>query len=115
MADDKKNPKEASNIFHSIMKASVSKPKKAMPEKGSSEQLSEKLKEDLLKSIRGNKDEVYIENDYIVVKIPANENFATAKSILIPLVNASMVSHHANRAAVKITDGKNGEILSWGF
>ena len=25
MADDKKNPKEASNIFHSIMKASVSK------------------------------------------------------------------------------------------
>ena len=24
MADDKKNPKEASNIFHSIMKASVS-------------------------------------------------------------------------------------------
>lgn len=27
MADDKKNPKEASNIFHSIMKASVT-PKK---------------------------------------------------------------------------------------
>ena len=26
MADDKKNPKEASNIFHSIMKASVSNP-----------------------------------------------------------------------------------------
>ncbi|RKR84866.1 hypothetical protein BDD43_5119 [Mucilaginibacter gracilis] len=26
MAEDKKNPKEASNIFHSIMKASVSKP-----------------------------------------------------------------------------------------
>ena len=25
MADDKKNPKEASNIFHSIMKVSVSK------------------------------------------------------------------------------------------
>jgi hypothetical protein len=25
MAEDKKNPKEASNIFHSIMKASVSK------------------------------------------------------------------------------------------
>jgi len=28
MAGDKKNPKEASNIFHSIMKASVSKPVK---------------------------------------------------------------------------------------
>ena len=28
MAEDNKNPKEASNIFHSIMKASV-KPKKA--------------------------------------------------------------------------------------
>lgn len=27
MADDKKNPKEASNIFHSIMKASVNQPK----------------------------------------------------------------------------------------
>lgn len=26
MAEDNKNPKEASNIFHSIMKASVSKP-----------------------------------------------------------------------------------------
>jgi hypothetical protein len=25
MAEDKKNPKEASNIFHSIIKASVSK------------------------------------------------------------------------------------------
>jgi hypothetical protein len=25
MAEDKKNPKEASNIFHSIMKVSVSK------------------------------------------------------------------------------------------
>jgi len=29
MAEDKKNPKEASNIFHSIMKASVKPPKKA--------------------------------------------------------------------------------------
>jgi hypothetical protein len=28
MADDKKNSKEASNIFHSIMKASVTPPKK---------------------------------------------------------------------------------------
>jgi len=36
MADDNKNPKEASNIFHSIMKASV-KPKvkeKPKPEDG---------------------------------------------------------------------------------
>jgi hypothetical protein len=115
MADDKKNPKEASNIFYSIMKVSVSKPKKAIAEQGSSAQLSANLKEDLLKSTRGNRDEVYLENDYIVVKIPANENFTIAKSILIPLVNASMVSHHANRAAVKITDGKNVEILSWGF
>jgi len=27
MSNDKKNPKEASNIFHSIMKASVTPPK----------------------------------------------------------------------------------------
>lgn len=39
MADDKKNPKDASNIFHSIMKASVSKsatennPKKEVKQK----------------------------------------------------------------------------------
>ncbi len=32
MADDKKNPKEASNIFHSIMKASVTPPKKLTDE-----------------------------------------------------------------------------------
>jgi hypothetical protein len=32
MAEDKKNPKEASNIFHSIMKASV-KPNNFAPEK----------------------------------------------------------------------------------
>ncbi|MES2427037.1 MAG: hypothetical protein V4560_08680 [Bacteroidota bacterium] len=29
MSEDKKNPKEASNIFHSIMKASI-KPKKVI-------------------------------------------------------------------------------------
>ena len=31
---DKKNPKEASNIFHSIMKASVTPPKVVCPECG---------------------------------------------------------------------------------
>jgi len=112
MAEDKKKPKEASNIFHSIMKASV-KPKKS--EKVKSDLLVDGLKVDLLKSARVGKDEIYIENDYIVVKIPVNENFDSAKSQLIPLVNAAMISRHANRAAVKITDGKAVEILSWGF
>jgi hypothetical protein len=35
MAEDKKNPQEASNIFHSIMKASVTPPKAACLECGS--------------------------------------------------------------------------------
>lgn len=33
---DKKTPKEASNIFHSIMKASVTPPKEVCPECGAS-------------------------------------------------------------------------------
>ena len=33
MADEKKNPKEASNIFHSIMKASVTPTKKEVKDK----------------------------------------------------------------------------------
>lgn len=116
MAEDKKNPKEASNIFHSIMKASVSKgATEKKPKPWSSEQLAISLKEDLLKSQRGSKDKIYLKDDYIVVEIPANDDFETAINYLTPVVDASMVKHGANRAAVKITDGTNEEILSWGF
>jgi len=78
-------------------------------------QLAENLIEDLAKCSRGGKDEVYIENDFIVVRTPSDENFIVATEYLSPVINASMIAKQANRVAVKLTNGKDVHILSWGF
>jgi hypothetical protein len=114
MAEDKKNPKEASNIFHSIMKASV-KPKKVETERPLVKQLIENLNKDLINSIGSNKVELYIENDFIVVKLPIDDDFIATNKYLTSIINNSMTKQGANRVAVKITNGKDENILSWGF
>jgi len=111
---DKKTPQEASNIFHSIMKASV-KPNKVEAERSLLMQLMENLNNDLIKSIGSNKVELYIENDFILVKLPIDDDFIATNKYLTPIINNSMTKQAANRAAVKITNGKDENILSWGF
>lgn len=87
--------------------------KTATEMKDALKELRDGLTEDLLKSTRS--DNVYIEDDFIVIEIPKNINFGQTTEYLIPIINASMTKQHANRAAVKITNGRDVKILSWGF
>ena len=77
--------------------------------------LTEKLKEELLKSNRGNKDQIYVEDSYIIVKIPEVDDFLSIKKDLTSLIDTFMVNADAKRVAVKITNGNDVDILSWGF
>ena len=77
--------------------------------------ITELLKKDLLISIRGNKDKLVVQDDYIVVYIPNNEKFDSSFRDLCHILTTSLYDQNAKRVAIKITNGLQQDHIYWEF
>jgi hypothetical protein len=73
------------------------------------------LKEDLIKSIRGNQDVISVQGEFIIIEVPNDIDFELTFRDLYHIVTSSFYEQNLSRVKFQVTNGIKKQDVFWGF